>query len=383
MPGHWFIRLSSSLFLPMLSKKLKILYVITSLRLGGAERLVTDLSKGFKERGHEAEIFVMDSTPTPLTKELEKADVKIYKGWKGYFNMRNPLCFFKLRSLIKHGDYDIIHSHNSSAQFLTVVASANHPGLVTTEHNTKNARRFIPLFKNLDFLLYSRYHRIIAVSETVRGTLLAYLPGKRICDKIFVIFNGIDLKEYFAFNRPCYENKDKKIITMVASFRKQKDQGTLIKAIFRLPQEYELWLVGDGVTRKESENLARELNISSRVKFLGFRKDVKDLLCRSDIFVLSSHYEGCAISLIEAMAMGLPVIGSNVEGITEFVDAGFLFKEGDSIELAEKIKELTQNENLNHEISNRSKEKSYNFDILNTIARHEELYLELIKKSVQ
>lgn len=171
---------------------------------------------------------------------------------------------------------------------------------------------------------------------------------------------------------------------MVAGFRHQKDHTTLIKAMSLLSDDYKLLLVGDGVTRKETEQHVQQLGISSRVTFLGFRKDVRNLLSESDIFVLSSNFEGCPISVIEAMALGLPVIGSEVEGLSEIVaDTGLLFKAGDVKELADKIMMITQNENLYREISNKCKQKSHDFDITTTLINHYELYDSLIKENVE
>lgn len=357
---------------------MKILQVITSLRQGGAERLVTDLSKGLKDKGHEVEVFVMDSSRTPLTKELEDSDIKLHGGPKGFIQMWNPFNFFKLRSIIKKRKYDIIHTHNSSVQYLTCIAGKDST-LVTTEHSTNNRRRSLSIFKKIDQAMYSRYKKVIAVSKSTQQNLINYLEDKKMPSRIELIYNGINLSNFEAKKQEISNTKGEIIVIMVAGFRPPKDQSTLIRAMATLPDNYKLWLVGDGSTRKENEQLAADLGISSRVKFLGFRVDIKELLKKSDIFVLSSHYEGCAISIIEAMSTGLPVIGSNVDGISEIVtDNGIIFKEGDYEELALKIKTLSEDKKLYRSVSHKGKIFSKEFDINSTLTKHIILYQNLI-----
>ena len=108
------------------------------------------------------------------------------------------------------------------------------------------------------------------------------------------------------------------IVIMVAAFRKQKDQDTLIKAIAKLPQEkFELWLVGDGERREELKKLVVEQNMEDNVKFLGVRSDVANVLKTSDVVVMSSHWEGLSLSNLEGMSVGKPFVASNVDGLRE------------------------------------------------------------------
>ena len=134
----------------------------------------------------------------------------------------------------------------------------------------------------------------------------------------------------------------RKVVTMVAGFRYQKDQDTLIRAMRHLPkEEYELWLVGDGERRGELEVLVANLGLNDQVKFWGIRGDVPSLLKRSDVVVMSSHYEGLSLSNIEGMSVGKPFIASDVDGLYEMTNgAGLLFAHGDDKQLAELIQTL-------------------------------------------
>ena len=121
---------------------MRILQVITSLRTGGAERLVVDLSTQMKLAGNEVEILLFDGTETPLMAEVEAAGFPVSALSKGWQAMRNPFLFFKLLRVLRKNQYDVIHTHNTSCQLLLAFASCfQRLRLVTTEHNTDNRRR--------------------------------------------------------------------------------------------------------------------------------------------------------------------------------------------------------------------------------------------------
>ena len=129
---------------------------------------------------------------------------------------------------------------------------------------------------------------------------------------------------------------------MVAGFRYQKDQDTLIRAMQHLPKnKFELWLVGDGERRGDLEALAIMFGLKDVVKFWGLRGDVPSLLKSSDIVVLSSHIEGFGLAAVEGMSAGKPFIASDVDGLNDVVrGAGLLFRHGDDKQLAELITTL-------------------------------------------
>ena len=359
---------------------MKILQVITSLRQGGAERIVVDISKGLKNCGDEVEIFILDGTDTPLTKELEKAGILIHKGIKGYFNMWNPLMIFPLMRLLKKGNFDIVHSHNTMAQALTAIVAGNYVKTVTTEHNTKNRRRKFFFLKIFDKCMYSRYKSVICVSKKVKSNLTSFLGNKNYNKKLKVISNGIDIEKFNKIYKTIKDKKDKKRIIMVAGFRKQKDHATLIKAMNFLPTDYTLDLVGEGKLQKNCECLAKELGLNSRINFLGSREDIPELYAKAGIAVLSSHYEGMPLSLFEAMAAGVPIIASSVPGIKDLTgNEIILFEKGDSRHLAECLRYICENEEIYNECIEKGKSKVILYDIQTTIRNYRNLYHAIMK----
>ncbi|MGL6128692.1 glycosyltransferase, partial [Chryseobacterium artocarpi] len=156
----------------------------------------------------------------------------------------------------------------------------------------------------------------------------------------------------------------------------QKDQDTLIKTLKELPEEYKLLLVGDGERRSILENLIKELNIKDRVTLLGVRSDVYSLLKMSDIAVLSSHWEGFGLAAAEAMACGIPVLASNVEGLAQVVEnGGILFEKGNVEDLKTNILKL--NDTLYYkEIVKSGIEKSQQYEIQTMVEKLLCLYTE-------
>lgn len=367
----------------MSSKKIKILYVITSLRVGGAEKLVVDLSLRLKNEGHEVEIFVIDGTHTPFTRLLEENGVRIHKAAHGYSQMWNPWHYRKLKALLQINHYDIVHSHNTTAQIITYLAGSklkNNSRFITTEHNTYNRRRRIPLLKILDRKMYDFYEKVACVSETTRKNLLCYLSKTEEAAKYITIFNGIDISKFRAarFDKP-NEHKDKIIMLMVAAFRKQKDQPTLIRALKHLPEKYIVWFAGDGSRRQKCEKLVKELGLDSRVKFLGNRTDIPELYSQVDIIVISSHYEGMSLASIEALASGKPFIASNVAGLREIAEGcGLVFERSNDRDLAEKILSVGEDENLGREISEACLKRGRHYDLDRTYSLYLNLYNNLI-----
>ena len=169
---------------------------------------------------------------------------------------------------------------------------------------------------------------------------------------------------------------------MVAGFRYQKDQDTLIRAMQHLSkEEYELWLVGDGARRGELENLVQTLGLNDQVKFWGIRSDVPSLLKSSDVVVMSSHWEGLSLSNIEGMSVGKPFIASDVDGLHEMtIGAGLLFAHGDDKQLAELIKTLMNDATYYNLIAAQCMDRAQQYDISRMVDGYIGVYEGLLSK---
>ena len=350
---------------------MRILHVITSLRTGGAEKLMVDLLPRLRDMGNEIELLLFDGTRTPFYEELENSGIKIHSLSLGG-NVYNPLNIFKLCKYLKK--YDIIHTHNTACQYfipLAKIISCSKCKLYTTEHSTNNRRRQYKLFKISDKFIYNKYHTLVSISKKATETLKAFIGEKH---NIATIENGVDISKFNNISKPIL-NKTFKIISMVAGFRVEKDQDTLIRAISLLPESYKLWLIGDGERRQELESLVRSLSLENRVKFWGIRNDIPQLLEQTDIVVLSSHWEGLSLSSIEGMASGRPFIASDVNGLKEIVNgSGILFPHGDENTLASEIKSLCENHELYKLVATACQTKAKQYDINIMAKKYNNLY---------
>lgn len=355
---------------------MKILQVITSLLPGGAEKIVTDLSLGLKDRSHEVDIVVFDGSDTPFKQRLKKNGCRVFYLGHSFFS---PLNIPALRRMI--ADYDIVHSHNSSPQLFTAIAAygKNIP-IVTTEHNTTNRKRQHKLLAFVDRCMYKHYTHIVCISPLTRTLLLQHLGS--CSTPCSVIPNGVDVASFHeASSKNISRDPNKTIITEVAGFRPQKDQDTLLRALALLPtNQFEVWLVGDGERRAILEELVHELHIEKAVKFWGLRDDIPQLLKASDIICMSSHYEGLSLSSIEGMSVGRPFVASDVNGLHEITEgAGLLFPHQDAQALATLLSQLASNPTFASDIAQRCYQRALQFDLQKMVDAYEALYRNILQ----
>lgn len=167
-------------------------------------------------------------------------------------------------------------------------------------------------------------------------------------------------------------------IVQIAGFRPQKDQDTVIRSLALLPENYEVYFVGDGERKKECELLATSLNLSSRIHFLGVCNNISQILSEMDVLVMSSHWEGFGLAAVEGMAAGKPVIASDVDGLREVVKGyGVLFPAGDAHALAKEISYIGENRELYQSVAKRCSQRARDFDISKMIDGYYKIYASL------
>lgn len=352
---------------------MRILQVITSLSIGGAEKLVSEISPMLRDKGNQVDVCAFDGVDTVLKQNLIDKGIKVYSfGYK--CNVYNPLFIYKLAKLMKN--YDIVHTHNTAPQlFAAIGGMLCSVVLCTTEHTTSNRRRDWKWYAWIDRWMYSRYKKIICISNQAEDNLKAYLPNLR---NVCTIFNGVDIYN-FHNARPLNSLKSEKhVVVMVAGFRYQKDQETLIKAFTHLGKDrYELWLVGDGERRPILEGLVKEYGLSDNVKLLGIRSDIPNVLQTADIVVMSSHFEGLSLSNIEGMSVNKPFIASDVDGLREVVEGyGILFPHGDDKTLASIIQKLSEDKEYYMQIASKCWERAQMFDVRKMVDAYNDVYMK-------
>lgn len=361
---------------------MKIAHVITSLRIGGAEKLMVEILPRLRDMGCEVELVLFCGVQTSFKEQLSEQGIKI-TDLSSSGSVYNLKYIFKLRKYIR--EFDIVHTHNTSPQYFAAIARFITKGrakLVTTEHNTHNRRRDIWGAKLIDRFIYRQYDSIIAISAKAADNLVEFISTNR---GVTTIENGVDIQRYYsatALNRELDLNIPSNVVlvTQVAGFREQKDQDTVIRSLVHLPQNIHLAFVGDGVRRGVCESLAKQLGVSDRVHFLGLRSDVPTILKSSDIVVMSSHWEGFGLAAVEGMAAGKPMIASDVQGLREVVNgAGVLFERSNDKALAEEISHLISDKSYYDEVCAACQERAKQYDINTMVERYFQEYQKLLK----
>lgn len=358
---------------------MKILHITIGIGVGGVatfiEELLEDLSKENK-----VTLVCFEKNIEKYRKEKLKNVNIIFFNQTSMYSLKN---IFRLRKLIREND--IIHSHLFPAQYITVIASLFlNKVLITTEHSTTNNRRKYFIFKLIDKIFYSKYRKIITVSETARINLINWIGMK---SKIKTIYNGIDLDKYRNGKNIRNElwnlKKEDKLICMIARFIPPKDHKTVIEAMKLLPENIKCIFVGIGQQMSEIEEYVKIQNLQTRIKFLGYREDIPNIIKSCDIGVLATGYEGFGFVAIETLAGEIPFLGSNVSGLKEVLKYyDFLFENGNEKDLAFKIKEILENETLKKEMLIKSKEivKKYSKDEM--IKQYKRIYTEVLNENI-
>lgn len=358
---------------------MRILQIDNSLGMGGAEKLLLDTVPLYRKAGIEMDVLLLWDNDLPFANELRKlncCNVFVLKKSENAKDVYNPLFIFKMKKYLKN--YDIVHLHVFPSQYYAVFANllnGSKTKLILTEHSTTNGRISNKIFKPVEKFIYSKYNKIICITEEINVLYQNYLG---LSDQLITINNGVDTNKISAATPYTKSDlgyiEEDRLLIMVARFNKLKDQDTCIRSLLNLPENYKLVLVGDGERRTDLEKLVSTLHLSERVNFLGIRSDVYSLYKMSDVAVLSSNWEGFGLAAVEAMACGIPIIASNVQGLAQVVaGAGILFETGNPSQLAEIILSLEDSQGYKN-TAEKCLERSKEYDIMKMVHKHIELY---------
>jgi glycosyltransferase involved in cell wall biosynthesis len=200
-----------------------------------------------------------------------------------------------------------------------------------------------------------------------------------------VIHNGVDYKQLSQLKSDSStrtSNNTLQVMT-VARLDKQKDLATCIRAFAHVKSDIHLSIIGDGPQRKLLTDLIKQLNLSDRITLLGWQSNIPSCLSRADIYVQSSVWEGFSIGVLEAMAMGLPMVVSNAGALVEAVNnAGLIFPVGDAELLAQHLDSLAQNPGLRTEMSQQSLSRVKQFSLDNMWQQYDNVYRDIIKPAM-
>ncbi|MGA3160847.1 MAG: glycosyltransferase [Terracidiphilus sp.] len=317
---------------------MKIVHVVDSMEIGGAETLVSQMCLLQRKQGHNPCVYAV-LTLGPLGEQMraEGFDVQANVGRHFSDAGRN---FFRI---FKESHPDVVHLHNPTPTVYAAMAArmADVPSIISTRHSlVAPPRRLITELKYA--MAATCCDWIVGICDATTANLkgMHSVPAH----KIVRVYNGTD-----SVSRVAKEQRPPKsgfTLIYVGRLEPVKNHALLLNAFCVALQSMpglRLWMVGDGGERKMLESLAAELSITSQVTFWGQQLDVAPLFSAADAFIMSSKSEGLPVSLLQAFSMGLPAIVTDVGGMAEVVRlarAGLTVSLTDPTEMAVAILRL-------------------------------------------
>jgi glycosyltransferase involved in cell wall biosynthesis len=360
-----------------MARKPRLLVLITLAEVGGAQTSVSLLLPAVAER---FEVTLAAHGDGPLREAAARTGVTfvpLRHVRRSIDPWHDALGLVELVGLCRRVRPDVVHAHSSKVGILGRLAAAlaRVPVRIYTVHGWSFAAYGGAggrLYLWLERLVRPLTTAIVCVSESAREQGLAAQACDR--ERSIVIHNGVDVESFTESPRHGAPPR----IVSVGRFAYPKDFATLVEALERVDGDYRAWLVGEGPLLPEVEEALGAPRLAERVQLLGSRDDVPGLLAASEVFVLSSRSEGFPVSIVEAMAAGLPVVASDVGGVAEAVadgETGLLVPPGDPAALAEAVGRLLGDVELRQRLgaAGRARARAC-FDLPGFRAAHLELY---------
>ena len=354
---------------------MKIVHVVYSLEMGGAEILVVQLCRVQRSNGHDVSVCVYTSLG-PLLAVLRAEGFHVHVIGEGPVT-RTAMRFFRVFRNIRP---DVVHCHNPAPTIQAAVAArlAGVETIVSTRHSL-----VAPPFDTQAEITYNLVSLfcdwVVAICDATRENLRRTPLAQR--NRITRVYNGVDRIE----PSPPEDHPEKRGFTLlfVGRLVEIKDLPTMVRAVAlavaKVPS-LQLWIVGHGIMREPLEDLTHELGIADNVTFWGERLDVARFFSAADVYTMSSVSEGLPMSLLQAMSVGLPALVTNVGGMAEVVrnaHCGLYTPVGDSAAMAEAIVELASNPSRRAVFSSNAKTA---YDEHFTLEQMESAYMTLYRK---
>jgi glycosyltransferase involved in cell wall biosynthesis len=353
----------------MRNDKIHILHLVDGLVIGGAEVMITQIIKALGTEKYEHFVYYFASDG-PVRQKLENMGIPVYKG-KVRASIKRPTKFMAtlfdlVRNLIlfiRCERIQIIQSHMNPANQLAVTVgkltrtptfpTVHTPVTFVDERSRWDMRVYFN--KAVNQFVYRMASKVVVVSQEIRIKVQRHFGLEE--NKILVLKNGIVLEDNFlesAGSEKIFPGSEKKLkIIAVGRLVPLKNFDVLIRAakelVCRDLKNILVLIAGEGEERFRLKTLIKELGLENYVILLGLRENIIELMKASDLFVMSSSYEGLSIAMIEAMASGLPIISSDIRGVKDCIrhnQNGLIFPVGDHKTLADCIIKLSKDSKL-------------------------------------
>lgn len=351
----------------------RVLHVLLAMGVGGAEKLAYEMVRALPSKGFEPLVCCLQLFG-PLGEALRDEGVPVY------FRERIPgvdLGLIRwLRDIMRRERIDIVHAHNFTPLFFSVIASLFLPGIkiIYTEHgrlhpDTRKWKRYL-----FNPLLFQKVGQLVSISEMNRKAMMEIdnLPSR-----IRVIRNGVPMDvppvDRDAKRKELGLEPSWRFVGTAARLEEIKNIPMMLKAfkqVARLFPEVRLLIAGTGPAEDDLKELARQLGIGDNVIFLGLRFDLPEIYPLFEVFLLASFTEGISLTLLESMLAGVPSVVTDVGGNPEVVVEGVtgcLVPLDDETVMAEKIVELLGNPSLSLRLGKNGQERvrrQFSFDAM-------------------
>jgi len=328
----------------MSDEKIVVAFVSwTLIGMGGSEHVVYDIARKL-DRKHFS-VIIISFEDGPVRYLYEEIGIKVHVLLK---KKKNDINFYqRFRKILNKEKIDIINAHHYYPFIYSFIATIGTSiKLIYTEHSRWQLEQLPIAKKILNIIMLRKSDALVAISKQIEDYYLHRLRINPI--KICQISNGVDLDIY----KKKVESKIKqdiglqlheKTIGMVANLRPEKNHKLLISAfvnVVKVMKDVRLILIGLDCMNGEIQSFANQTSVSDKIHFLGQREDIPELLSILDIICLPSQYEGLPLTILEGMACGVPVVGSDVLGISEVVEHdvnGLLFPLNDERKLTDTL----------------------------------------------
>lgn len=371
----------------------KVLHLISSTGLYGAETVILNLSKQMQQSSFLPIIGMIFEGKNGLpeignvARKLNIETVTFYSSNKFDF-----VCVRRIHNYIKNENIEIVHSHGYKPSILSYLpCKLLKKPLIITCHlwfNVSDSK--LKFYHFIETLIMKKTQAVVGVSEKICDELIAVGIHPQ---KVHCIFNGIDLVNYRKYPISDTERvfaelgiqKDDYVIGAIGRLHEQKAFHYLIEAVSCLKLKsikLKCLIFGEGPLREELEEKSRKLGLSENIKFPGFRDDVLNLLELIDVFVISSVDEGLPMVLLEAMAKKKAIISTPVGAIKSVLThekEALLYEVGDVGELAAQIDRLRQNEEMRNDMGNQAFRRfRESFSARKMALRYEDIYSAIL-----
>jgi glycosyltransferase involved in cell wall biosynthesis len=373
-----------------IERPLKVLWVIKGLGAGGAEQLLVQSARHRDRARIEPAVAYLLPEKSTLAASLEREGCQPVRCLDARSSW-DPRWIARLREMIRDGEFDVVHIHSplvavGARLALPSLPRRSRPRIVVTEHNVWSSHA--PLTRLADRLTAGRSETHLAVSEAVRKSLPA-----RIRSHTRVIRYGVDAAElrgeagHGAEQRGLLGFSDAEVVIgTVANLRGTKGYPDLLVAAkevtARVP-EARFVAVGRGPLEDALRRQAQQLGLGTHFTFLGYRPDAVRVMSAFDVFCLPSHHEGLPIALMEALALGLPVVATNVGGVPELVTDGkeaVLVPPAQPARLAEALIALALDPARRAEMAGAARARSETLDAPRAVREIEAVYAEVVAR---